>query len=82
MLLAEKRRGALIGRGPLRLGEGGGGQVGARARQIAVRYVSISAGRAGEAISNLLSIIFNIINPRHSIFHACAARPPSVRRVK
>lgn len=52
------------------------------AGRIAVRYVSISAGRAGEAISNLLSIIFNIINPRHSIFHACAARPPSVRRVK
>lgn len=59
-----------------------GGAGGGRAGQIAVRYVSISAGRAGEAISNLLSIIFNIINPRHSIFHACAARPPSVRRVK
>lgn len=28
MLLAEKRRGALIGRGPLRLGEGGGGRWG------------------------------------------------------
>lgn len=61
---------------------GGWGAGGGRAGQIAVRYVSISAGRAGEAISNLLSIIFNIINPRHSIFHACAARPPSVRRVK
>lgn len=63
-------------------GRWGGGQVGTEPGQIAVRYVSISAGRAGEAISNLLSIIFNIINPRHSIFHACAARPPSVRRVK
>lgn len=61
--------------------QGGEGRWGP-ARRIAVRYVSISAGRAGEAISNLLSIIFNIINPRHSIFHACAARPPSVRRVK
>lgn len=74
-----KRCRVLMVHGPLRLVEGGG-QVGAG--QIAVRYVSISAGRAGEAISNLLSIIFNIINPRHSIFHACAARPPSVRRVK
>lgn len=74
-----KRRRVLTVRGPLRLVESGeGGPAG----QIAVRYVSISAGRAGEAISNLLSIIFNIINPRHSIFHACAARPPSVRRVK
>lgn len=71
--------------GPYRAWASVAGERGGRwgpARQIAVRYVSISAGRAGEAISNLLSIIFNIINPRHSIFHACAARPPSVRRVK
>lgn len=71
----------LVVRGPLRRWRVGV-QMGGRAGQIAVRYVSISSGRAGEAISNLLSIIFNIINPRHSIFHACAARPPSVRRVK